>query len=536
MADLPTGTITYLFSDVEGSTRLWQQHPEEMRAVMARHDALLTSEIERSGGAVVRSRGEGDSIFSVFVRATDAGSAACGIQQALLREIWPADISIHVRMALHTGESELREHDYYGTTVNRCAHLRGIAHGGQVILSETTAQLVQDTLPEEVSLQDMGAHRLKDLQRPEHVFQLIHPGLPADFPALKSLDAHLHNLPVQLTSFIGREEEIDDVSGLLSSARLVTLAGTGGSGKTRLSQEIGASVIDNYPDGVWFIGLAPLSDPNMLRPHVADTFSVGEDALNGFLQRKSILVILDNCEHLVAGAASLVQWLLSSPGVTVMATSREALNLAGERIFQVPPLPVPVQDSADVIMAGCPSVDLFIERAQAANPAFQLTAGNAASVNRIVQRIDGIPQPRSPAALKNLSNYSRAGRSMSCRTIRPSRAALIGATTCWTRSSRCSSASSPYFGVASLSPLAAPSAEPTMSLRSWSPWASSWINRWCVPCLPAKRPVTTCWSRCVSTPPPGSTRTRPRRREAGTRIFSGPRRAGCAAASWPNPV
>ena len=251
--------------------------------------------------------------------------------------------------------------------------------------------MVQDTLPEEVSLQDMGAHRLKDLQRPEHVFQLIHPGLPADFPALKSLDAHLHNLPVQLTSFIGREEEIDDVSGLLSSARLVTLAGTGGSGKTRLSQEIGASVIDNYPDGVWFIGLAPLSDPNMLRPHVADTFSVGEDALNGFLQRKSILVILDNCEHLVAGAASLVQWLLSSPGVTVMATSREALNLAGERIFQVPPLPVPVQDSADVIMAGCPSVDLFIERAQAANPAFQLTAGNAASVNRIVQRIDGIP-------------------------------------------------------------------------------------------------------------------------------------------------
>ena len=166
MSDLPVGTITYLFTDVEGSTRLWQQHPEEMRTVMARHDALLTSEIEQCGGAVVRSRGEGDSIFSVFVRATDAVAAACAIQQALLQEAWPADISIHVRMALHTGESELREHDYYGTTVNRCAHLRSIAHGGQVILSQTTAQLVQDMLPEGVLLSDKGSHRLKDLQRP----------------------------------------------------------------------------------------------------------------------------------------------------------------------------------------------------------------------------------------------------------------------------------------------------------------------------------------------------------------------------------
>ena len=391
MPDLPVGTITYMFTDVEGSTRLWQQHPDEMRAVMARHDALLTSAVEANDGTVVRPRGEGDSIFAVFLRATDAVGAACAAQQLLLRETWPEGIAINVRMALHTGESELREHDYYGTTVNRCAHLRGIAHGGQVILSQTTAQLVQDTPPEGVSLRDMGSHRLKDLQRPEQVFQLIHPDLPADFPALKSLDAHPHNLPVQLTSFIGREEEIEEVNGLLTTARLVTLAGTGGCGKTRLAQEIGASVIEDYPGGVWFIGLATLSDPKMLRPHVADTFKVGEDALYGFLQGKSVLLILDNCEHLLVDAASLVQWLLSSPGVTVIATTREALNLAGERMFQVPPLPIPQDGTDQGLMAGCPSVDLFLDRARAANPAFELTAGNAAAVGHIVRRLDGIP-------------------------------------------------------------------------------------------------------------------------------------------------
>jgi len=194
-----------------------------------------------------------------------------------------------------------------------------------------------------------------------------------------------------MTSFIGREEEIEDIGGLLSSARLITLLGAGGSGKTRLSQEIGASVIEDYAGGVWFIGLAALSDPKMLRPHVAATFNVGEDALYGFLQAKPVLIIIDNCEHLLVEAGSLIQWLLSCPGVTVIATTREALNLAGERAYQVPPLPVIVPDVAQSIMAGCPSVDLFVARAQAANPAFQLTGNNAPSVNQIVRRLDGIP-------------------------------------------------------------------------------------------------------------------------------------------------
>jgi len=249
MPDLPTGTITYLFTDVEGSTPLWQQHPDEMRDVMARHDSLLISAVEANGGTVVRPRGEGDSIFAVFQRATDAVGAACAAQQHLLRETWPEDIAINVRMALHTGESELRDHDYYGNAVNRCARIRSIAHGGQILISEATAQLVRDDLSGEISLRELGAHRLKDLQRPEQVFQLIHPELPPDFPALKSLDAHPHNLPVQLTSFIGREGEIHEVSGLLATARLVTLVGAGGSGKTRLAQEIGASVIEDYRGG-----------------------------------------------------------------------------------------------------------------------------------------------------------------------------------------------------------------------------------------------------------------------------------------------
>jgi len=250
--DLPSGLITYLFTDVQGSTPLWRQHPHEMQNVMARHDSLMTSAVETNGGTVVRPRGEGDSIFAVFLRATDAVAAACAAQLLLQRETWPLAIAINVRMAIHTGESELRDHDYYGNTVNRCARLRSIAHGGQILTSEATAQLVRDDLSGDISLRELGAHRLKDLQRPEQVFQLIHTDLPEDFPALNSLDAHPHNLPIQLTSFIGRDDEIDEVRSLLSNARLVTLAGAGGSGKTRLSQEIGASVIEEYPDGVWF--------------------------------------------------------------------------------------------------------------------------------------------------------------------------------------------------------------------------------------------------------------------------------------------
>ena len=275
--------ITYLFTDVEGSTPLWQQHPREMNGVMARHDSLLTSAVEENGGTVVRPRGEGDSIFAVFLGATDAVVAAFAAQQLLLRAAWPEGIAINVRMALHTGESELRDHDYYGATVNRCARLRSIAHGGQVVLSQATAQLVQDTMPAGASLRDMGSHSLKDLERPEQVFQLLHPDLPSEFPPLKSPDTPSHNLPVQVTSFIGRESEIREIGGLFDDARCVTLTGIGGTGKTRLALEVGRESLETYSDGVWFADLSPITDDSLVQKEVASVLGVEAEALNDFL-------------------------------------------------------------------------------------------------------------------------------------------------------------------------------------------------------------------------------------------------------------
>ncbi|MDP6453011.1 MAG: AAA family ATPase, partial [SAR202 cluster bacterium] len=241
--ELPSGPITYLFTDIEGSTRLWQEHPHDMRAVLARHDALLTSGIERHEGVVVRSRGEGDSIFAVFVRATDALSAAHTVQHMLAREPWPEDMSIRVRMGLHTGESELRAHDYYGTTVNRCARLRGIAHGGQAVLSLATATLARDALPEGVSLRDLGVHYLKDLDEPEQVFQLLHPDLPSEFPPLNSLETSATVGVASTDGFVGRKTEMEELTGALNDAftgrgRMVMLVGEPGIGKTRCAEEL----------------------------------------------------------------------------------------------------------------------------------------------------------------------------------------------------------------------------------------------------------------------------------------------------------
>jgi class 3 adenylate cyclase len=223
MAALPTGTVTFLFTDVEGSTRLWEQHPSAMREALVTHDAIIELLTDIHGGQVVKTKGEGDSHFCVFARATDAVAAAAAIQRALHEESWPPETPLRVRLALHTGEADLREGDYYGSAINRCARLRAIAHGGQAILSQATEALVRDALPEQVSLQDLGEHRLRDLARPERVYQLLHPALPVTFPPLRSLDSLPTNLPDQLTSFVGRERELADVNQLLREHRLVTL-------------------------------------------------------------------------------------------------------------------------------------------------------------------------------------------------------------------------------------------------------------------------------------------------------------------------
>jgi predicted ATPase len=372
-----------------------------MRVALARHDEIATSQIERFRGVVVKNRGEGDSLFAVFPVAADAVAAACALQTALQKESWPDSLSILVRMAVHTGEAEFRDGDYFGPSVNRCARLRAIGHGGQVLLSQSTQLLVQQSLPAGASLRDMGERRLKDLIRPENVFQLLAPDLPSDFPPLRSLDARAHNLPVQATSFIGREREMLAVKERIKSARLVTLTGSGGCGKTRLTLQVAADLIDDYADGVWLVELAPLSDPAHVSRAVAHALAIREmhtepilETLLKQLREKNLLLLLDNCEHLVESCALLCERLLAScSGVRIIATSREALRIPGEALFDVPSLsiPDPAHDTAPEQLAMFESVSLFADRAIHVQPDFKITKENAPALASVCQRLDGIP-------------------------------------------------------------------------------------------------------------------------------------------------
>src|SRR5262245_34644280 len=386
MAALPTGTVTFLLTDVEGSTRLWEQHPEATRAALVQHDAIVEFLTEQHHGCVVRPRGEGDSRFCVFARATDAVAAAAAIQRALHAEPWPTPVPLRVRLALHTGEADLREGDYYGAAVNRCARLRAVAHGGQAVIAMATEELVRDAMPRATGLRDLGEHRLRDLGRPERVFQLLHPDLPADFAPLRSLDVLPHNLPVQLTALVGRERELAELRRLLASARLLTLTGTGGCGKTRLALQAAAEALDDYPDGVWLAELAPLSDPRLVPQAAAAALGVPEQpgqpmlrTLVHVLRHRRPLLLLDNCEHLIEASAHLIDALLRGcPGVRVLATSREALGITGEVGWRVPSLPVPPAGPPSPVeeLTRYDAVRLFVDRAVAVLPTFAVTAEN----------------------------------------------------------------------------------------------------------------------------------------------------------------
>jgi predicted ATPase/class 3 adenylate cyclase len=406
MDQLPTGTITFLLTDVEGSTRLWEEHPDAAPAALARHDALIQNAVAGHGGTIVRHRGEGDSHFAVFRRASDAAGAACAIQLALVAETWPVPTPLRVRIALHTGEAELRGGDYYGSTVNRCARLRSLAHGGQVLISNSCCELARDALPAGASLRDLGEHHLRDLQRPEHVFQLLHPGLPAAFPPIKSLKSLPHNLPQPLGSFIGREHEVAQVVEMLApdrtpSTRLVTLTGAGGVGKTRLALQAALELLERFPDGVWWVELAPLADPELLPQAIASALAAREEpgrtleaALVQYCKQRSLLLVLDNCEHLVQACARMVEMLLRNcPEVRVLATSREALGIAGERAHRVPSLLLPDLDHLPPAdrLAQAEAVRLFVDRAAAVRPEFRLASENARVVAQICHRLDGIP-------------------------------------------------------------------------------------------------------------------------------------------------
>jgi predicted ATPase/class 3 adenylate cyclase/DNA-binding CsgD family transcriptional regulator len=398
---LPAGTVTFLLSDVEGSTRRWEDAPEAMAVAIPRHYQLLDEAIVGRGGVRPVEQGEGDSVVGAFSRASDAVAAAVAAQQAFAAEAWPSGAELRVRIAVHTGEAQLRDHGYLGETLNRCARIRATGHGGQVLLSGATAALVGDHLPARATLVDLGQHRLKDLGRPEHIWQLVHPELLSSFPALRSLDLFHHNLPIQLTPLIGREREISDVHRLVEGERLVTLTGSAGVGKTRLALAVAAEALDSQPGGVWWVELAPLADPGGVGRAALATLGArempGADPalqLAVELGDQRSLLVLDNCEHLIDGCAELVAGLLvANPATSVLTTSREGLGVPGEITWRVPSMRCPgLESDLDVpSLSQYDAVVLFVERARRARPSFAVTETNAPAIAQICHRLDGIP-------------------------------------------------------------------------------------------------------------------------------------------------
>jgi predicted ATPase/class 3 adenylate cyclase len=408
--NLPTGTVTFLFTDIEGSTKLAQEHPDEMPSLLARHNEILNESIEAHHGFTFRI--VGDSFSAAFHTAGNALNAALDAQRKLQNESWSPD-SIKVRMGIHTGSAQWKDdpqgqgasYEGYGTLA-LTQRIMSVGHGGQILLSQTAHDLLKDRLPDRTELRDLGEGRLKDIFRPEHIYQVVDPDLLSDFPPLTTLETINHNLPAQLTSFIGRKREITEAEKLLSSTRLLTFIGPGGTGKTRLSLQVAAEQFSEFKDGVWLIELAPLADPTYVVSAIASTFNLREiqgipliDTVTDYLRGKHLLLILDNCEHLIETCAQIADQLLHNcPNLKIIASSREALGISGETVYRVPSLSLP-QDLEDLRDVGNLTHDimryeaprLFSERASKANPQFMLTKENAAAVTQICQRLDGIP-------------------------------------------------------------------------------------------------------------------------------------------------
>ncbi len=391
--------MTLLFTDIEGSTRAWEHHPAEMGVALARHEVLVRGAIEGAGGYVFKT--VGDAFCAAFTTPASALAAAADAQLALSAEPWPDVTPIRVRMALHSGVCEEREDDYFGPVVNRVARLGSAAHGGQTLLSSSTVELLGGALPAGTTLTDLGEHRLKDLERPMHAFQLNVDGLSTAFPALRSLNSpRLHNnLPVQPSSFVGRQSELAQLRILLGDTRLVTLTGAGGAGKTRLALQVAANMLDGSGDGVWLVDLAPLDGDDLVPLAVASVLGVSPDpnrpmasSLSDALADRSLLLLLDNCEHLIHAVARLTQQLLETcPGVSVLATSREPLGVPGEHVFRIPSLATPNDDDDADAVRNCEAVQLFVERATLRGVSLRWDAGTASAVGHICRRLDGIP-------------------------------------------------------------------------------------------------------------------------------------------------
>ncbi|HEX2221063.1 MAG TPA: adenylate/guanylate cyclase domain-containing protein [Candidatus Limnocylindria bacterium] len=416
-SDLPTGTVTMLFTDIEGSTRLLGELGDRYAELQESHFGILRAAAGAAGG--VEFGTEGDAFFAAFRTPIQAVACAADAQRRIAAHRWPHGGPLRVRMGIHTGDVGLVAGGYVGMDVNIAARIAASAHGGQVVVSEATRGLVAHSLPRAVGLRDLGEHRLKDVAHAIHLYQLTVDGLTTEFPPLRTLDGGRRtNLPPERTSFVGRLAEQASLRELLGRSRLVTLIGTGGTGKTRLMLHVASHLVDRYDDGVWLAELAPLSDDSLVVPEVARAVGAVEEpgrplaeTLTDFLRAKSLLLLLDNCEHLVEAAAVLAESLfVSCPGLTVLATSREALGIEGEAIFQVPSLALPAAlEPPDIHarsdgwledIATSEAVRLFVERARGIVPSFSVTASNAAHVLEICRRLDGIPLALELAAAR----------------------------------------------------------------------------------------------------------------------------------------
>jgi len=398
--NLPSGTVTLLFTDIEGSTRLLQRLGDSYAGILAECRQLLRATFQEWNGREVDT--QGDAFFIAFARATDAVLAAADAQRALSAHPWPEGVALRIRMGLHTGEPTVTQEGYVGMDVHRAARIMSAGHGGQVLLSQATANLVEQELPDDVTLRDLGEHHLKDLARPRHLFQLVISGLSTDFPPLKTLDTYPNNLPIQLTPFIGREQELETIVHMLrrDDARLITLTGSGGAGKTRMGLQAAAELSDFLNDGVFFVNLAPISDSALVVPTIAETLDIQERAdpfllkrLKEILSKKQMLLLLDNFEQVIDAGVQVVDLLTSCPGLKLLVTSREVLHVQAEHEFPVPPLELPdpkhLPDLAEISHNA--AIALFLQRAQAVKPDFQLTDGNARAIVEICVRLDGLP-------------------------------------------------------------------------------------------------------------------------------------------------
>ena len=394
---LPTGIVTFLFTDIEGSTRLLERLGAGYESVLDEHHRRVRAAIHAGGGVEVNT--EGDAFFAAFPSPSGALIAAAEAQRALAAPGWPHGESVNVRMGVHTGEATVVNDDYLGIEVHRAARIAAAAHGGQVIVSSSTRSLVADRLPASTSLRDLGEHRLKDLSRPERLAQLVIEGLRADFPAPRTLDTTPNNLPLQLTSFVGRENLLVEAKRLLASSRLVTLTGPGGTGKTRLSLEVAGEVVEQFPDGVYFVPLASVLSPDLVPSAIVAALNIAEgtapplDRITGHLRTSRTLIVLDNFEQVLPAAPTVATILRMTERVRILVTSRAVLRISGEHELPVPPLELPDPRNLPSLatLSQFEAIQLFIERAMAARADFVVTSDNAPAVVEIVARLDGLP-------------------------------------------------------------------------------------------------------------------------------------------------